>query len=546
MTILLFPGRHLLNTAFQDQYLRGILQIPLEQLNFWEGQFPAGADPIDQVIFAITSANQEHSRYNPIPFHGRAIGVDRFARPFEMTFAIRYRIVGIPHYHPTDRFARYILREIEEQSEGEVQLTPQNCVVLCSTPTVIEMFQALGFAILPAELGATPPPLTPIELLKGIVAAGESWPTNRRIREQLSPATFDLWQDFPDIPRRILRLWGDPLLNDAGSLTDTRDYASYAYGMANRDIIELKYQDVRPVIVPGKIVDEGCADGALLTLVARDFPDSDLIGIEITGEFMARCREAQRAGFFGGTFVHFHQRNITQPIFQDNAIDSTLCNSTTHELWSYGQQAVTLHNYLAQKYAQTRRGGRLIIRDVVGPEEKEQLVWMWLNDEDGSNEQPLQEFDSGRELANHLNNLSTYSRFVRFAHDFLAEMRASGQRGPETQISYQEISQDGRRYISLTLRQAVEFMTKKDYSDNWQSEMHEEFAFWSFHEWKMALQAAGFTILEDPNSPQHGSRVYVNDWIVKNRWQGKVALFRPGNPTPLPYPVTNIILVGQK
>lgn len=100
MTCLLFPGRHLLNTAFQAQYLRSIVQMPLAALDFLAA--PAGdLAPINQIIFAITSANQAHSRYNPIPLHVRAIGVDRFARPFEMTFGISYRIIAIPHYQPT-------------------------------------------------------------------------------------------------------------------------------------------------------------------------------------------------------------------------------------------------------------------------------------------------------------------------------------------------------------------------------------------------------------------------------------------------------------
>ena len=84
---------------------------------------------------------------------------------------------------------------------------------------------------------------------------------------------------------------------------------------------------------------------------------------------------------------------------------------------------------------------------------------------------------------------------------------------------------------------------------NWASEMHEEFAFWSFSDWKTALQTAGFHILENPNTPQSGSRVYTNPWIVSHRWQGKVALFvlnENGRLDPLPYPPTNVILVAEK
>lgn len=547
MTTLLFPGRHLLNTTFQAEYLRRVLQMPLERLTFLEGRMPAMAEPINHIVFAVTSSNQQHSRYNPIPFYVRAIGVDRFARSLERAFDFDYRIVGVPHYAPTPRFAAFILKEIEEQSEGDLHLTPHNCIVLCSTPGVFKLFGDLGFSILPAEYGVEPAPLTPTELIQQIVRAGEAWQRAPEVRQHLHPATFDLWRDFPDVPRRVLRLWRDPLLNETGSLTETRDYASYAFGMGNNEIIEVKYNDIRQAILPGKIVDEGCADGALLVRLAQDFPDSDLIGIEITGEFVARCRERQRAGQFGNTFVHFHQRNITQSIFEDNAIDTTICNSTLHELWSYGDGERTVRDYLRMKYAQTQPGGRLIIRDVVGPENKEQEAYLRLEHRDGSNEDIQIDFHEPQALAEHLQRLSTLARFRRFAYDFLPGRRREAN-GGNAAFPYREVVVHGDRYVVLALRHAVEFMTKLDYVQNWASEMHEEFAFWSFSEWKAALVKAGFRVLENPNAAQEGSRVYTSDWIVENRWQGRVALYREmnGRLEALPYPPTNIVLVGQK
>ncbi len=522
--------------------------MPLPALPFLDGRQPTPAAPITQIVFAVTSSNQQNSRYNPLPFHVRAIGVDRFARSLEQAYGFTYRIVGIPHYNPTPRFAQFMLKEIAEQSEGELQLTPHNCVLLCSTPGVFNQFQELGFSILPAEFGAPEPlPPTPTALMQQIVAAGESWRQTTAIRQQLHATTFDLWSDFPHALRRVMRLWRDPLLNDEGSLTTTRDYASYALGMGNSEIIEVKYNDIREAIVPGKIADEGCADGALLMRVAQEFPDSDLIGIEITGEFMARCHERQRAGQFGNTFVHFHQRNLTQPIFEPNAIDATLCNSTIHELWSYGRGEQTVRQYLRHKYEQTRPGGRLIIRDVVGPENKDAEVWLCLEHGDGSNEDVHAVFDDAPALAAHLSGLSTHARFLRFAHDF-AHPHSGAAGGPRQTVTYREARHDGLHFVVLRLQDAVEFMSKMDYVDNWQSEMQEAFAFWSFSEWKAALAEAGFRVLENPNAPRSASRVYTSDWIVRHRWRNRVALMRMslGELLPLAYPPTNIVLVGEK
>lgn len=533
MATLLFPGRHILHPQFQEEYLLGHLRIGLERASgLWGRKRPAG--DLDRIIFAITSANQSHSRFNPVSLDVRAIGVDRFARRLKEGLGIDYRIVPIPHYQPTGHFADFIIKEIAEASEHELRLTPADTVVMTSTPELIEQFRASSFGVLPAERsspdGQSYIAATPLEVLGKVAEAGDKWDRLPELRQLLSPATFSLWKDFPDVPRRIARLFRDPLLTDSGSLTEMRNYSVYAQGMSAKSILDLKYHDIHESIESGRIVDEGCADGALLVPIARDFPDSDLVGIEITGEFLARCIERQRAMEFGGTYIHFHQRNIMDPIFEPDSIDTTICNSTVHELWSYGKQEKTVRAYLKEKFRQTRRGGRIIIRDVVGPEDKDRPVLLWCNDSDGHDD------PAGR-----LEGMSTAARLRRFARDFLAEMRLSGRRGARTVFHFREEQIDHKTFFGMRLRDAVEFMLKKDYLDNWDCEMNEEFAFWDLLDWKRELQEAGFAIRPE-------SRAYLNPWIAKNRWEGKTELFaRSGQPaTPLPFPPTTMVLVGEK
>lgn len=534
MTNLLFPGRHLLQTNFQEQYLRTVVQASLDQLEFLPGVSPSMATPISTIVFAVTSANHQFSRYNPIPFHIRAIGVDRFARDFAQDIPASYRIFGIPHYAPSARFAAILIKEIAEQTEGYLQLTPQNCVVLSSTMPVAAMFQKLGYAVLPAEAAHTLAPATPQQLLAQIMQAGDSWYTRPELRAQVSPTTIALWRDFPEVPKRVFRLWHDPLLTDAGSLTDTRNYSTYSQAMGHAAIIDLKYADISPHIVPGRIVDEGCADGALLVRVAQDHPDSDLIGIEITGELLSRCHERHRAGEYGGTFVHFHQRNITTPIFQSATINTTICNSTLHELWSYNDQAATVRKYLHQKFLQTAPGGRLLIRDVVGPANLDAQVWLWLDHDDG---EPYKAARS-QEVA----KLSTFARFLRFAQDFLPQRHDSTpHHASNSVVPFEARTHKGRQYIVTTMRHAVEYISKKDYTENWASEMHEEFAFWNMDDWQRELAAVGFVVLP-------ASHVYTNEWIVRNRWKNRVALYQNVNDTlvPISDPPTTIVLVAEK
>lgn len=532
---LLFPGRHLVNTAFQAQYLKQVLtQSPGAVPGFLAGK-TVFAKPPATVIFAITSANQENSRYNPIPFHIRAVGVDRFARQLQTQVPFAYRVFGIPHYGHTDNFASFTLKEIAFQSEQAIQLSTENCLVLCSTLEVIRLYQGLGFNVVSAELGAADPhPATPIDIIREIGAQTKSWRAGELTKSQLAASHASLFEDFPEVPQRISRLYQDPLTNQEGSLTATRNYSTYARGM--NEIIRLKYLDIRAAIRSGRIVDEGCADGALLAEISHDFPDADLFGIDLSSEFGSRFLERQRAGEFGGAYVHFFHRNLFDRIFEANSIDTTLCNSTLHEIWSYGEGEPSVRHYLAEKLRQLRPGGRLLIRDVVGPDDGESEVFLWCSDSDGQNLPAGKLAEIKERPGGWLSALSTRSRFHLFAHDFL---------GGQNEFSFHECSLNQRTVFRLKLRQAAEFLSKKDYTDNWSSEMNEEFCFWSFLKWKQVLIEIGFQILENPNEPFASSRAYTNSWIVEHRHACHVELASPEG-QPWPWPPTNMVLIAER
>jgi hypothetical protein len=94
-------------------------------------------------------------------------------------------------------------------------------------------------------------------------------------------------------------------------------------------------------------------------------------------------------------------------------------------------------------------------------------------------------------------------------------------------------------------RQAAEFLSKKDYTDNWKSEMSEEFCFWKFSQWKQALTEIDFQICENPINPTEGSDVYTNPWIVEHRHVGHTEITDLHGRT-LPWPSANMVLVAEK
>jgi cyclopropane fatty-acyl-phospholipid synthase-like methyltransferase len=513
---ILFHGRHLLHTTFQERALAALA-----------GRLKDDGGAVE-VVFAVTSANHANSRFNPVPFHYRSIGIDLFARAVLEPIGVKWHIIPIPHMTPTVRFAERIIAHAKAASEGALSIGPQNTIAFCSTVPLIVQFKHLGFEVDTAEYDLRTRQniaRVPQDILKAFAARMKSWAT-LPLSEELSGATKKLWTTYPEIAAEIERLWNEQLLTEHGDLTETRDYGTYSFSMSKHEVIDHKYKVIKSGIVPGVIVDEGCADGALLVRITKDFPDSDLIGIEITREFLAEARERVRRGEFGNSFVFLYQRNLAHKIFDDASVDTTICNSTTHEIWSYGGGDETLKAYLKHKFAQLRPGGALVIRDVVGPEAGEQVIYAWFNDTDGSTPAPA-------DVQKHsVKELSTRGRFYRFAKEFF------NGRG----VEYAEEMKDGTSLIRARRKDIADFLSKKSYVDNWDSELHESFTHWPYSRWKAELEAVGFSVDEGI------SKAYVNEWIVEKYIKGTAKLYAEegGALVDEPFPPTNIILVARK
>ena len=71
--------------------------------------------------------------------------------------------------------------------------------------------------------------------------------------------------------------------------------------------------------------------------------------------------------------------------------------------------------------------------------------------------------------------------------------------------------------------------------------MHERFCFWSFADWRAALERVGFRV-------HPASYAFVNEWLVENRYKGQADLFvATGNGLrPLDYPPTHIVIAADK
>ncbi|AFD09111.1 class I SAM-dependent methyltransferase [Solitalea canadensis] len=525
---LLFPGRHHLLTDFQFKYLNQLIQTELLNVSDVEGN-SLQQSKVESVIFAVTSANHSNTRRNPLPFYLRALAIEDFARDLN----VPVYIFGIDDVGKLEDFASYTIKKIKHESDGLLNLNATNCAVICSTP-VMQMYQQHGFRILPAELNVQSNSFDaeqPWDLVEHIAKTPE-WSADGFTLNKVHTSSYKIWKRY-QLGSKVQLLFNDHIIGEDGDLTATRDYNSYVRQMD--EIAEMKYHDTSEYIRQGRIGDIGCAVGSWIKLASKDerFRESDFFGIEVSRHLFDICQQRKHNGEFANPYVFFAQKNaVTGLVFEENSMNCIFTSSLTHEIESYGGRQDLL-NFISNRFSELAPSGVWVNRDVVGPENGDKIVYLKLNKQDGVNENSDGDFATRNELTVYLDGLSTYGRFLRFAVDF---RKKEGYK-----LEYKEEIINDESYIKLSLSDACEFMSRKDYTDNWESEMHETFTFWSFEDWKSHLEEVGFTVMPT-------SSAYTNDWIVQNRLIGKCELFEMGGDTlkPMNYPVTNMLMIAEK
>ena len=526
---ILFPGRHHLLTIFQFEYLRRIINSQCERENDVDGKVLKKMQ-IDGVVFAVTSANHSNTRRNPLPFYLRAMALQEFSEKL----GVSCFIFGVDDVGHLDDFAAYTLKKIKHESDGALDLNPTDTLVLCSTP-VLEKYETLGFKILPAELIdkrtyklKTENPWHLVEQ----IAQNINWKKDKDLMNKIHQASLNIFERY-GFGKKLQILFSDMILGDDGDITETRDYNSYVRHMD--EIAGLKFNETAPYIQPGRIGDIGCAVGSWVKLACCDIRlrESDFYGIEAARQLYDICIQRKARQEFKNPFVFFAQKNaVMNLVFEKESMNTIHTSSLTHEIESYGGRKDLL-KFIRNRFEELKPGGVWINRDVIGPEDKDKIVYMKLNKKDGRNHDWDKLINDRKKLAEYLKGLSTLGKFMRFAQDY--------RKAEHAHLNYEIKKHKSGQYICLKLKDACEFLSKKDYVDNWQSEMHETFCFWNFSDWKKELNKVGFQIGSE-------SRTYRNPWIVRNRYEGKATLYKMKNRHLkfLDYPPTNLLLVGYK
>jgi SAM-dependent methyltransferase len=328
------------------------------------------------------------------------------------------------------------------------------------------------------------------------------------------------------------------VVGDEGTLTDTREYGTYQRSF--EDSSGRKWAHVGPYVRPGRIVDIGCASGGLLVEAGKDprLHESDLIGVEVARHLFAEAQHRQAQQGFPNPNTWVYQRNILADgpaVFPDRSIDTTLTVALTHEISSYGDGLADLRRLATRVLAHTAPGGVWVSSDVAGPADPGREVLLTLTTADGENPDAVRtdlgDLAAG-ECAAYVERLSTRARLDQFAHDFALHA------APGYAVTPVDDDRDGRSTVRCTLAQAMEFLTRKDYTDNWVSECHERFTDMNLDAWRELLTDVGFEV--DP-----ASHAWRNDWIVEHRID-PVAALTDLDCRPLPWPDTHVLLVARR
>lgn len=257
--------------------------------------------------------------------------------------------------------------------------------------------------------------------------------------------------------------------------------------------------------VRGRIADMGSGSGRGTFDLASLYDGLELIGVDVNPISVERASEK-----FRRPNLSYVVGDISQMVFPAGSLDGILDSSVLHHVTSFNNfEVARVLTTLDNQMAQLKPGGVIIIRDFVIPDGPEQ-VFLDLPLTDG-----------------------TAALFEVFARDWRSSANLHGPVPFETFKS----PRDGFVRFQLTLRAAAEFVLRKDYRKDWDTEVLEEYTYLSQAQFEAAFRERGLRVVT--------SRPLWNPWIVKNRFENKFYL-SDLNEQPLSFPPTNYLIVGEK
>lgn len=266
----------------------------------------------------------------------------------------------------------------------------------------------------------------------------------------------------------------------------------------------------------GVVADMGMGSGTGSEALAALYPELAVVGVDLDPEMVERARAR-----FHRNNLSFVVGNVAEPVFPAGSLDAIFDSSVLHHVTTFsGYDHQAAGRALRAQAAQLKDHGVLIVRDFLDPGPG--LVWLDLPSDDGSHDRDPRTASSAdlfRRFAGEYRPLSAQPGFV------YRELVG----GPELR--------PGWRRFELEAKLAAEFLLRKDYREDWEREVQEEYTYFTREEMERCFEELGLRVL--------ASTPLLNPWIVRHRWAGKAEL-RQADGAPRELPPTNYVIAGER
>jgi SAM-dependent methyltransferase len=205
------------------------------------------------------------------------------------------------------------------------------------------------------------------------------------------------------------------------------------------------FKEIMPYIKEGKIIEFGCGSGALLQVLSENFPNSFIVGLDISDTMLKLVNSRNLKN------VVAVRSQAYERVFLEESFDTAIFVQVLHEIYSFaGEDKVAQAIKVASEVL--KREGALIIRDTLKPKP--------------------------RQVRLSFKNEKIREKFYRFVDEFKPR-----------KIAYKAIGRD----IFLDITDALEFITKHHHPD-WEAEMKECHYFFGRGQYIDVLSNLGFNI----------------------------------------------------
>jgi SAM-dependent methyltransferase len=268
------------------------------------------------------------------------------------------------------------------------------------------------------------------------------------------------------------------------------------------------------LLCEGRVADMGMGSGQGSHALASLYPRLEVIGVDIDPTMVALAADRHRA-----PNLSFVTGDIAGPVFADAHLDGIFDSSVLHHVTSFGgYRHDNAADALAAQVRQLKPHGVLVVRDFLDPGRENVLLDLPADDGDAS--------DDPR-------TCSTAGLLERFASEFRS--LASDRGCPIERIGGGAAA--GWRRYRLSHKHAAEFVLRKDYRADWESEIKEEYTYFTQAEFEALFARLGLRVL--------ASTPLSNPWIVRHRFEGRFLLHSLDGMR-LDPPATNYVIVGEK